>query len=494
MEERGTPASATPPEFPFTPSDIPIETESRGGEDEDAEAVARRLARGKSVVGESHGQEKRDPLAAPLFTPPVGSSRGQGVSLRDTLECADPRDLSARLAEAPSLASILAREEALQEAEREEEERQRARKGPRVTLVQEVEAAARERVAFSEASYVPRVHFFVPFGVDAFVPRQSLQEGQVLHDPGSHMGMSGPLERLLGALGGNESEAAIGASGSRGSRRGGASSRRRVVSVVTQEGIEGEIAIPSRSVSITLPEAKVPRAWAENVYRLLLDCFMVIRQGAMGVSPEVLPRGATAAAQRGGARRRSSSSGPIGREGGREGSSSRGGGRGEATSRGRGVWVTRQPRGGTIHRPRTKNARSSPPQAESTPSSGRVLRERRTQLAETVKGSALASLKGLRDLFPKVPVNPFKKIGIAKTLFEKLGISNNATKSLTEGRVLNIPHLINQFRGNSCRFYQRTWGARITILRDPYPSVLLPQDYEDWLIQDVETRIGWNEE
>ncbi|KAF7112388.1 hypothetical protein RHSIM_RhsimUnG0233900 [Rhododendron simsii] len=385
MEEKGTPASTTPPEFPFTPSDTPTEMESRGDEDEDAEAVARRLARGKSVAGECDGQEVRDPLAAPLFRPPIGSSREQGVSLRDTLECADPRDLSARLAETPSLASVLSREETLREAEREEEERQRAREGPRVTLVQEVEAAARGRAAFSEESYVPRVHFFVPFGVDAFMPRQSLQEEQVLHDLGSHMGMSGPLEDTSMAcameVGGNESEAATGASGSRGSRRGGAGSRRRsgkrrgtgqvaeaghtfpevsrVVSVVTREGIEGEIAIPSRSVSITLPEAEVPRAWAENVYRLLLDCFTVIRQGAMGVSPEVLPRGATAAAQGGGARRRSSSGGATVREGGREESSSRGGGRGEATSRGggqgeaisrgRGVWVTRQP--GAIHRP-----------------------------------------------------------------------------------------------------------------------------------------------
>ncbi|KAF7134680.1 hypothetical protein RHSIM_Rhsim08G0140800 [Rhododendron simsii] len=169
---------ATPAGTPFTPAGSVIEmeiggldTESKGAEDKDAEVVARRLARGKSVVGESDGQEARDPLAAPLFRPPIGSSREQGVSLRDTLECADPRDLSARLAEAPLLASVLASEEVLQEAEREEEERQRAREGPRVTLVQEVEAAARERAAFDEASYVPRVHFFVPFGVDAFVPR-----------------------------------------------------------------------------------------------------------------------------------------------------------------------------------------------------------------------------------------------------------------------------------------------------------------------------------
>ncbi|KAF7153360.1 hypothetical protein RHSIM_Rhsim01G0084500 [Rhododendron simsii] len=476
MEERGTLASATPPEFPFTPSDMPIETESKGAEDEDVEAVARRLTRGKSVVGESDGQEH-------------------------------PRDLSAHLVEAPLLASVLASEEVFHEAKREEEERQRAREGPQVTSVQEVEVVAKERAAFREASYVPCVHFFVPFGVDAFVPRQSLQEEQVLHDPGNHLGMSGPLafevlgmygpentygnprvlpralrrapkycksskfqgnlrefhlfldrmfgegrvtrqslgltefrvpvgvplfmlrtgdytreeikrhtrpvedliaylsplldyagyrerylayclrmeERLSGALGGDESEAATGASGSRGSKRGGASSRRRVVSVVTREGIEGKIAIPSRSASITLPEAEVPRAWVENVYRLLLDCFTVIRQGAMGVSPEVLPRGSTAAAQRGGARRRSSSSGLTGRGGGREESSIREGGQGEATSHGRGVW--------------------------------------------TVKGSDFASLNGLRDLFPKRP-----------------------------------------------------WGARVTIPRDPYPSVLLPQDYENWLI------------
>ncbi|KAI8563783.1 hypothetical protein RHMOL_Rhmol03G0135700 [Rhododendron molle] len=48
----------------------------------------------------------------------------------------------------------------------------------------------------------------------------------------------------------------------------------------------------------------------------------------------------------------------------------------------------------------------------------------------------------------EVPVNPFEKIEIAQTLSEKLGISKNASKSLTEGRALNIPHLINQFRGN----------------------------------------------
>ncbi|KAF7116300.1 hypothetical protein RHSIM_RhsimUnG0031400 [Rhododendron simsii] len=254
--------------------------------------------------------------------------------------------------------------------------------------------------------------------------------------------MAEQLSRAI-EVGGNESEAATGASGSRRSRQGGAGSRcrsgrgrgtgrvaeaghtfpevSRVVSVVTREGIEGEIAIPSRSASITLPEAEVPRAWAENVYRLLLDCFTVIRQGAMVVSPEVLPRGATAAAQRGGARRRSSSGGPTIREGGREESSSRGGGRGEATSCGRGVW--------------------------------------------TVKGSDCL-FEGFDGCFSKgqhafrcgtytevpfrklkVPVNPFKKIGIAKTLSEKLGISNNAAKSLTEGRVLNIPRLINQFRG-----------------------------------------------
>ncbi|KAF7130684.1 hypothetical protein RHSIM_Rhsim10G0124400 [Rhododendron simsii] len=111
MEERGTLASATPHEFPFTPSDTPIETESKGAKDEDAEAVAQRLARGKSIVGESDGQETRDPLTVPLFRPPIGSSKEQGVSLRDTLECADPRDLSDQLAKAPSLASALASEE-----------------------------------------------------------------------------------------------------------------------------------------------------------------------------------------------------------------------------------------------------------------------------------------------------------------------------------------------------------------------------------------------
>lgn len=193
MEERGTPASAVLHEFLFTPMHMPTEAEGGGVEDEDAEAVARRLERGKSVVGEGDRQEARVPLSAPLFTPLVGSSREKGVSLRDTLECANPQDLSARLAKTPSLAS----EEVLREVEREEEERQRAEEAPRVTLVQEVEAAARDRVSFSEATYVPRVHFFVPFGVDVYVPRQSLQEEQVLPDPGSHLGLSSPLVILI---------------------------------------------------------------------------------------------------------------------------------------------------------------------------------------------------------------------------------------------------------------------------------------------------------
>lgn len=185
MEERGTPASAVLHEFLFTPMHMPTEAEGGGVEDEDAEAVARRLERGKTVVGEGDRQEARVPLSAPLFTPLVGSSREKGVSLRDTLECANPQDLSARLAKTPSLAS----EEVLREVEREEE-RQRAEEAPRVTLVQ-------DKVSFSEATYVPRVHFFVPFGVDVYVPRQSLQEEQVLHDPGSHLGLSSPLVILI---------------------------------------------------------------------------------------------------------------------------------------------------------------------------------------------------------------------------------------------------------------------------------------------------------
>ncbi|KAG5552635.1 hypothetical protein RHGRI_010655 [Rhododendron griersonianum] len=44
---------------------------------------------------------------------------------------------------------------------------------------------------------MPRIHFFVPFGVDAYVPWQSLQEEQELHDPGSHLGLSGPLVILI---------------------------------------------------------------------------------------------------------------------------------------------------------------------------------------------------------------------------------------------------------------------------------------------------------
>lgn len=95
------------------------------------------------------------------------------MSLRDTLECVDPQDLSARLAETPLLAS----EEVLREVEREEE-RQKAEEAPRVTLVQEVEAAARDMVSFSEATYVPRVHFFVPFRVDAYVPRKAYRRSK----------------------------------------------------------------------------------------------------------------------------------------------------------------------------------------------------------------------------------------------------------------------------------------------------------------------------
>ncbi|KAF7137980.1 hypothetical protein RHSIM_Rhsim07G0153600 [Rhododendron simsii] len=210
------------------------------------------------------------------------------------------------------------------------------------------------------------------------------------------------------------------------------------------------------------------------------------------------------------------------------------------------------------------------------------------------RGSRPVFLSGLRDLSPKANAFFDVKIGIVQTLSKKLGISKNAAKSFTEGRMLNIPRLINQFRepvprnrvhetqgfvrrnfvevygteelwvqrfhqateeviawqtnwadlpivalsnmGRSrmmlvgmtgwtfyipyrilhqlgirqsmplhdyfsmpyfkfytCNFYQRTWGARVTIPRDPYPSVLLPQNYESWLIQDVEARVGWNE-
>ncbi|KAF7135456.1 hypothetical protein RHSIM_Rhsim08G0143400 [Rhododendron simsii] len=58
------------------------------------------------------------------------------------------------------------------------------------------------------------------------------------------------------------------------------------------------------------------------------------------------------------------------------------------------------------------------------------------------------------------------------------------------------PHeyfIMPPFNFSTCRFYQHTWRARVTIPRDPYPSVLLPRNYENWLIQDIEARIGWNE-
>ncbi|KAG5552636.1 hypothetical protein RHGRI_010656 [Rhododendron griersonianum] len=87
MEERGTPASAVLHEFLFTPMDMPTEAEGGGVEDKDAKAVARRLERGKSVVGEGDRQEARVPLLAPLFTPPVDSSREKGVSLRHFRVC-----------------------------------------------------------------------------------------------------------------------------------------------------------------------------------------------------------------------------------------------------------------------------------------------------------------------------------------------------------------------------------------------------------------------
>lgn len=46
MEERGAPASAVLHEFIFTPMDMPTEAEGGGIEDEDAEAIARRLEGG----------------------------------------------------------------------------------------------------------------------------------------------------------------------------------------------------------------------------------------------------------------------------------------------------------------------------------------------------------------------------------------------------------------------------------------------------------------
>ncbi|KAI8563782.1 hypothetical protein RHMOL_Rhmol03G0135600 [Rhododendron molle] len=161
----------------------------------------------------------------------------------------------------------------------------------------------------------------------------------------------------LGALeaGENESEAATGASGSGGSRRGGASSRRwsirgrgtgrvvearhtfpevsRVVSVVTRGGIEGEIAIPSHSASINLPEAKLHR--------------------------EVVSGGEVEEVERPAVR--------------------------EVVKNQLAGKVSRQPRGGATQRARTKNVGGSPSQVQSPPMSGRVLRETRARPAAMVE-------------------------------------------------------------------------------------------------------------
>ena len=80
----------------------------------------------------------------------------------------------------------------------EQEERERgaeiATEEVRVTIVREVELALDHRVPFTPATYVPRVHFFVPQGCDTYTPLLPVYlDTSVIRDRSTHIAYRNPL-------------------------------------------------------------------------------------------------------------------------------------------------------------------------------------------------------------------------------------------------------------------------------------------------------------
>ena len=85
------------------------------------------IAIGTARVPEESDERETEPSEPPLFTPAVGSSRGSGLTLADTLEGARDEDIAATLQEFPRFENVLVQEgmaSIVRDAEQEERQRE----------------------------------------------------------------------------------------------------------------------------------------------------------------------------------------------------------------------------------------------------------------------------------------------------------------------------------------------------------------------------------
>ncbi|KAH7864252.1 hypothetical protein Vadar_027471 [Vaccinium darrowii] len=199
------------------PRDVLVEDVAGGSSTESEEVpLVRRIAPGPAIaigtarVPEESAEIETEPSEPPLFTPAVGSSRGSGLTLADTLEGARDEDIAATLQEFPRFENVLVQEgmaSIVRDAEQEERQREAevAAGEERLTIVREVELSLDHRAPFTPATYVPRVHFFVPQGCDTYTPLlPTYLDTSVIRDRSTHIAYRNPLtQRSLGGYGGS---------------------------------------------------------------------------------------------------------------------------------------------------------------------------------------------------------------------------------------------------------------------------------------------------
>ncbi|KAH7861341.1 hypothetical protein Vadar_024837 [Vaccinium darrowii] len=197
--------------------DVVVEDVAGGSSTESEEVpLVRRIAPGLAIaigtarVPEESAERETEVSEPPLFTPAVGSSRGSGLTLADTLEGARDEDIAATLQEFPRFENVLVQEGmASIDRDVEQEERQReaevAAGEGRLTIVREVELALDHRAPFTPATYVPRVHFFIPQGCDTYTPLLPVYlDTNVIRDRSTHIAYKNPLtQRSMGGYGGS---------------------------------------------------------------------------------------------------------------------------------------------------------------------------------------------------------------------------------------------------------------------------------------------------
>ncbi|KAI8559962.1 hypothetical protein RHMOL_Rhmol04G0217500 [Rhododendron molle] len=130
-----------------------------------------------------------------------------------------------------------------------------------MSVVDEVTLALQRREAYDEVTYVPFQHVVVPSLLDPYAPRRpTYDEALVLRDPQQHLSLS------------------------------------------RDEGAPGLVAVPCPSAEAPEFLAQAPPEYVKEMAEAMMGLEQLVRQYAMGHSPEVLPRtGGTMA--RGGASR-----------------------------------------------------------------------------------------------------------------------------------------------------------------------------------------------